>query len=223
MQFCCKCANCLWTVRKTVHTASKKHRWFAENKVRLLQVHSTYLWYCKITCLGCLYLPQNSFEMNNVGQFYCTQWQGHLSPSGCGNLPRHTLLCNTNATVRQFVCAVDLHVTVLQGLDYLPRIRLESSMEPHINRNCCLSTGQSALRPHRPGIPCEFSKQMGWERDGNCNWHVSPTRLASLLPRGNVRQAVYIKRIKRHVSFKSGGKVWGCIWNSRTCGRYWCT
>jgi len=45
---------------------------------------------------------------------------------------------------------------------------------------------------------------MDWERDGNSDCHASPTRLASVLPRGNVKQEVYIKRIKGHVSLKSG-------------------
>ena len=54
---------------------------------------------------------------------------------------RRRIRVNTKATVRHFVCAVDLHVTVLQALDHLPRILLESSTEPHINRNCYLSTG----------------------------------------------------------------------------------
>jgi hypothetical protein len=51
-----------------------------------------------------------------------------------------TRLFNTRATIRQFICAVDLHVTVLQALDQVPRIRLESSTEPHINRNTSFDT-----------------------------------------------------------------------------------
>jgi hypothetical protein len=48
---------------------------------------------------------------------------------------------------------------------------------------------------------------MDWERDGNSDCHASPTSPTSLLPRDNVKQAVYMKwNETEYVSIRSVGR-----------------